>query len=259
MSVRDQNGGESERLAPVTPLFGGLPAAGRGPARMTGAGPHRGDADAGSADRGGSATANASGSDWHRTWRDEPRGGRASGASLSRLGDDEASGEGSTVDDETDAIDASGGVEAAEAALLRKLRARSLSVQEARTALGGRGLSREQIDEILAETVRLGYLDDRALAEQLVHAGQDRRGQGRQAIGQTLAKRGVPRDVADAVLAELPDDDMERALEFARRKAGGIGGRDAQAELRRLAGQLSRRGYPSHVALSAARQALDER
>jgi regulatory protein len=52
---------------------------------------------------------------------------------------------------------------------------------------------------------------------------------------------------------------MERALEFARRKAGGIGGRDAQAELRRLAGQLARRGYPSSIALSAARQALEER
>ncbi|MCC4909756.1 regulatory protein RecX [Microbacterium sp. cx-59] len=148
---------------------------------------------------------------------------------------------------------------AAEASLLRKLRARSLSVQEARVVLGGHGLTREQVDDILTETIRLGYLDDRALAEQLVHAGQDRRGQGRQAIGQTLSKRGVPRDVADAALAELPDDDMERALEFARRKAAGIGGRDAQAELRRLAGQLSRRGYPSHVALSAARQALDER
>jgi regulatory protein len=142
---------------------------------------------------------------------------------------------------------------------LRKLRARSLSVQEARTVLGGQGLIRKQADDILAEMVRLGYLDDRVLAEQLVHAGQDRRGQGRQAIAQTLAKRGVPRDVADAALAELPDDDMERALEFARRKAGGIGGRDAHAELRRLAGQLARRGYPSNVALSAARQALDER
>lgn len=259
MSVRDQNGGESERLAPVTPLFGGSLAAGRGPARVTGAEPHRGDADADSAGAGTPETGDVSGRDWHPTWREEPRAGRASGASVFRLGAEEAPGDGSSTDDETDDVDPSAGVEAAEAALLRKLRARSLSVQEARTALGGRGLSREQIDEILAETVRLGYLDDRALAEQLVHAGQDRRGQGRQAIGQTLAKRGVPRDVADAALAELPDDDMERALEFARRKAGGIGGRDAQAELRRLAGQLSRRGYPSHVALSAARQALDER
>ena len=171
--------------------------------------------------------------------------------------EDEDEDEGGAEDD--GAAAATDAAAAAEASLLRKLRARSLSVQEARTALGGHGISREQIDDILAETVRLGYLDDRALAEQLVHAGQDRRGQGRQAIAQTLAKRGVPRDVADVALSELPDDDMERALEFARRKAAGIGGRDAQAELRRLAGQLARRGYPSNVALSAARQALDER
>jgi regulatory protein len=33
---------------------------------------------------------------------------------------------------------------------------------------------------------------------------------------------------------------------------------DPQAALRRLVGQLTRRGYPSHIAMTAARQALDE-
>jgi regulatory protein len=73
-----------------------------------------------------------------------------------------------------------------------------------------------------------------------------------------MAGRGIPREVADAALADLRDDDLERALDYARTKAVSLARLDAQTGLRRLVGQLTRRGYPSHVAMTAARQALDE-
>ena len=44
-----------------------------------------------------------------------------------------------------------------------------------------------------------------------------------------LRKRGIPRDVAEAALAELPDDDAERALEVARTKVRGVDGKDYDA------------------------------
>jgi regulatory protein len=147
----------------------------------------------------------------------------------------------------------------AEKALLRKLRTRSLSVVEARRVLGESGLDRADADDLIEEFVRRRYLDDGALAEQLVHAGADRKGQGRQAISLTLAKRGVPRDIADTALADLPDDDAERALEFARVKARSLDRVDDDAAFRRLVGALSRRGYGGSAATSAARTALDER
>ena len=156
---------------------------------------------------------------------------------------------------------ADGGVDAAEAAergLVKKLRARQLSVSEAKTYLGQQDLDAESVAGILDAFIERGYLDDARLAEQVVHAGVDRKGQGRQAIAQSLAKRGVPRDVADAALAELPDDDAERALEFARSKAGSMRGLERDVALRRLAGQLARRGYGGSAALNAARLALDE-
>ncbi len=147
----------------------------------------------------------------------------------------------------------------AEAVLLRRLRGRSLSLAEARDVLRGvEGIDESVIDDLLAKFADLGYLDDAAFAEQLALSAVERRGQGRQAVVQTLRKRGIPRDVADAVVAELPDDDAERALEFARSKARSVGGKDYDASLRRLAGQLARRGYSSSVALTAARQALDD-
>ncbi|RWR14201.1 RecX family transcriptional regulator [Microbacterium enclense] len=146
-----------------------------------------------------------------------------------------------------------------EAVLLRKLRGRSLSLAEARTTLRAvEGVDDVVIEEVVTKFVDLGYLDDEAFAEQLAMSAVERRGQGRRAVVQTLRKRGIPRDVADAAIAELPDDDAERALEFARSKARSVGGKDYDASLRRLAGQLARRGYSSSVSLEAARQALAE-
>lgn len=161
------------------------------------------------------------------------------------------------VDTDTEVDDAAL-AQAASDALLRRLRSRSLSEREARTFLAQRDLSRDAVEEIVADFLRLSYLDDAGLAEQLVHIGVSRKGEGRVAIAQAMARRGVPRDVADAALGAVGDDDADRALEFARRKATSIGGRDDDAALRRLVGQLARRGYPSSVAMTAARQALAE-
>ena len=77
-------------------------------------------------------------------------------------------------------------------------------------------------------------------------------------IAQELARRGVPREVADVALAALPDDDAERALRFARTKARSMASLDRNTALRRLTGQLTRRGYGGSIALNAAREALDE-
>ena len=148
--------------------------------------------------------------------------------------------------------------ENAENILLKRLRTRQLSVTEARALVSQRGLGADEVDSVLEDFLRRGYLDDAGLAEQLIHVGTDRKGQGRQVIAQTLAKRGIPRDVADAALATLPDDDFERALEYARSKARSLASVDRETAVRRLAGQLARRGYRGSVALTAAQTALDE-
>ncbi|MFV0374204.1 regulatory protein RecX [Microbacterium sp.] len=145
----------------------------------------------------------------------------------------------------------------AEQDLLGRLRRRSLSVREARRVLAGHDLDQAQVDGVIERAIRNGYLDDRQLAEQLVHTAVERRGKGRVVAAQELSARGVPRDVVDEVLTTLPDDEAERALEFARTRISRLTGLDRDVALRRLAGQLARRGYAAH-ALSAARQALDE-
>jgi regulatory protein len=154
----------------------------------------------------------------------------------------------------------SGGLarDGAEGALLKRLRTRQISVREARQMFAEREVDPETAEAILTDFEDRGYLDDARLAEQLVHGAVSRKAQGRRAIAQVLSTRGIPRDVVDAALDELPDDETERALEFARQKARSMGSLDRDAALRRLHGQLARRGFGGPVAMGAARQALDE-
>ena len=152
---------------------------------------------------------------------------------------------------------------AAEGFLVRRLRSKSLSVSEARDLLRGfehegQRVQASQIDDVLDDFGRRGYLDDATLAWHLVTSGVERKGQGRIALARSLAQRGIPREVIDEALAELPDDDAERALDFARSKARAMSGLDPETALRRLVGQLARRGYNGAIAMTAAKAALRE-
>lgn len=185
--------------------------------------------------------------------------GRFGGGSFTRVGDAASAGPDVESDDIDTATDVEAAAERAEALLLRKLRSRSMSLSEARTVIRGvEGVDEAVVEDLIARFVDLGYLDDAAFAEQLAMSAVERRGDGRRAVAETLRKRGIPREIVDATLDELPDDDAERALDFARSKVRGVEGKDYEASLRRLAGQLARRGYPSSVALTAARTALSE-
>ena len=142
--------------------------------------------------------------------------------------------------------------------LTRRLRRSALSEREARTFLAQRGIEPSLVETTIERFTSRGWIADAVLAEQLLYAGTSRKGQGRRAIAQTLSQRGIARDVADAALASLPDDDDERALEYARTKAHGLRSYDLETAMRRLMGQLARRGYSGSTASSAARTALTE-
>jgi regulatory protein len=149
-------------------------------------------------------------------------------------------------------------VEDAADMLTRRLRRSALSEREARTFLAQRGIDPSVVEATVERFTARGWIDDAVLAEQLLYAGTSRKGQGRRAIAQTLSARGIAREVSDAALASLPDDDDDRALEYARSKAHGLRSYDLDTAMRRLMGQLARRGYSGSIASSAARTALTE-
>lgn len=223
------DGGE-EHLAPIIPLFGrGAPAVQEdGPEHQSDV-EHQRDAVA-----EGAATATT-------VQRDV--------TVIDRAFDDSAQSD----DDESERVR-----DRAAQALVRKLRARSLSISEARGALREHALDSAQIDNVIDEFCGRGYLDDALLAEHLVITGIERKGQGRVALSRSLAQRGIPRDVIETAMGDLPDDDAERALEFARGKARSLSRLEFDTALRRLVGQLARRGYGGSVAMNAAKTALRE-
>ncbi len=161
-------------------------------------------------------------------------------------------------EDDVDAVDPEQRVKTATDRLLRKLGSRGLSVSEATDVLAvrrrapRRGIDRDR----RPRRSRMPFSDEPPPSA--VHAALTRNKDGRRGIAQKLAKCGIARDVADAALAELPDDDAERALEFARTKARSMGGLDRDTAIRRLSGHLCTTQHPGHVSLTAARAALDE-
>lgn len=244
--MTEARGGESERLAPVTPLFGD------GDAART-----RGQIEPGPSAR---HPARGTASDVMPRLRALLTDAERAGATV----EPRFAAHGRSHDVEPGQAPDSAAIRAAaEELLVRKLRARSLSISEARMILKGyesqgSRLPAEQIDDILDAFCGRGYLDDAVLAGHLVTSGSERKGQGRVALSRALAQRGIPRDIIDAALDELPDDDAERALEYARTKARAMSRLDPDTALRRLVGQLARRGYGGSVAMTAAKRALAE-
>ncbi|HEX5856950.1 MAG TPA: regulatory protein RecX [Microbacterium sp.] len=201
---------------------------------------------------------------------DKPR--RAVAFSEEYWADDDAAGSdpvpaafrGGDGDDDVEAaadpevIDRDAMVDTAVAGLTRSLGRRGLSVAEARARLRSDGLTDVEAEDVLADFEQRGWLDDAVLAEQLVYAATTRKDMGTRAVRQLLVKRLVSREVIDAVVSELPDDDVERALEFARTKARALTRYDDATATRRLMGMLARRGFGGSSAGQAARTALAE-
>ena len=108
--------------------------------------------------------------------------------------------------------------------------------------------------ELVADLESVGLIDDARFSESLVRmlAG---RGYGRSRVARELSRHCVDDDLITSVLEEaLPaDDELERALEVARRSVRG-----RCPSLHQLVGRLARKGFGPQVAFAASRQVLDE-
>ena len=139
------------------------------------------------------------------------------------------------------------------------------------TALARRGLSRRELerhlrdrefeqDEIDAELARLeevGFIDDVALAQNLVGTLQERKGLGRSGIAAELTRRLLSPAAIEYAL-ELVDsgDEVSRAREIAVKWVRQHGDVDRETATRRLSGYLARRGYGGSTVRAAIDQAV---
>jgi regulatory protein len=122
-------------------------------------------------------------------------------------------------------------------------------VSELRRLLIRKGEPPEEVDAAIERLRGSGLLDDANFARQLTRSKALGGGHSRRRIQQELAKRGVARDVSDAAIEQVFEEesvDEGAAIErVARKKLRTLTGVDAATRTRRLYGFLARRGYDS--------------
>lgn len=145
-------------------------------------------------------------------------------------------------------------------ALIKKLARKDLSQVEVEQFLEQNGLPSDQLDEWVERMLRLGYVDDVRLAENVVDQLRRRKGLGASSIKQELSRRKVSPMVIAEVLGESDqDDERARATAIAVKRAAQLSSYDEATAERRLTGFLMRKGYGSAVVRDAVKTALAAR
>lgn len=103
-----------------------------------------------------------------------------------------------------------------------------------------------EVETVLDEFERRGWLSERRVVEQLVHTRRSRYGARR--IERDLRQKGVSEEAVSAALSELKGGELEAAREVWRRKFGGIQPR-RPADRARQVRFLQGRGFVLEVIL----------
>ncbi|HEV2636935.1 MAG TPA: regulatory protein RecX [Actinocrinis sp.] len=121
-----------------------------------------------------------------------------------------------------------------------------------------KGIEAEAAEEILDRFTELGLIDDAQYARAFVESRHINRGLGSQALAFQLRQRGVDGELVSAALEQLDDEQQfETACRLVESRLSRMSRLDEQAQQRRLAGFLARKGYSGDVALRAVRLAME--
>ena len=143
---------------------------------------------------------------------------------------------------------------------LNALARRGMSSREMENLLERRELEPENIESEIARLEGSGLLDDSALAENLVRTLQERKGLGKSAISAELRRRKIDDAAISEALETIDvDDELERAIEIATKRAGQLSSYDPATAKRRLGAYMQRRGYGGSVLTQAMAAALEGR
>jgi regulatory protein len=132
---------------------------------------------------------------------------------------------------------------------LDMLEARARGVTELRRLLIQKGEPQADVDDAIARLLRSGLLDDATYARQFARSKALGAGLSRRRLQQELTKRGVAREVSDAAIDEVLEeegvDDNASIERIARKKLKTLAKLDVPTQRRRLYAFLARRGFES--------------
>jgi regulatory protein len=143
--------------------------------------------------------------------------------------------------------------------VLRRLTDAPRSRAELAADLAARNVPVEVSDRVLDRFTEVGLVDDAAFAEAWVRSRHATRGLSRSALRRELRGKGVDDEtVASAVDAIGVDAEEAAARSLDARRLPGTLRLPREARIRRLVGQLARKGYPGGLAVRVVREALAE-
>lgn len=146
----------------------------------------------------------------------------------------------------------------ARAIVLRQLTMSPKSRDQLRKKLRERNCPDDVAEAVLDRMIEVGLVDDEKYAEAYVRSKQVSRGLSKRALAHELRTKGVDRDTAEAVLAEVsPVEEEERARSLVEARLPRLRDLERNVVIRRLAGMLARKGYPSGLSLQVIREAID--
>jgi regulatory protein len=112
-----------------------------------------------------------------------------------------------------------------------------------------------EIEAVLDDCERRGWLSERRVVEQMVHTRRSRYGARR--IERDLVAKGVSGEAVTAALADLKGSELEAAREVWRRKFGGKEARNA-ADRAKQARFLQGRGFNLDVVMKVIKGEVDD-
>lgn len=141
--------------------------------------------------------------------------------------------------------------------VLRQLAMGPRTRRQLEDKLRDRGCEHQVAASVLDRMTAVGLVDDEAYAEMWVRSRQETKGLAAGALRHELRRKGVAEHVVDAALEEIrPEQEKEQARELVTRRLRTMSGLDREAQTRRLAGFLARKGYAPGVSYQVIREVL---
>jgi regulatory protein len=126
-------------------------------------------------------------------------------------------------------------------------------------AMRRRGIPDEAAESVLDRFTDAGLIDDAAFARAWVESRHQGRGLSRRSLSAELRQRGVDDDdISEAVEVVDPDQEVATARRLAERKLAATYGQPHDARVRKVAGMLARKGYPSGLVFRLIREVLEQ-
>jgi len=130
---------------------------------------------------------------------------------------------------------------------LTLLRYRGRSEKELRDRLAKKGYEREDIDAAVAHLKEYGFLDDRALAENLKHQAMNGKLLGFAGTRRFMQQRGIPRDIIDEAMQYNEGTELVALGKLIDKKRRTVEQYPEPKRTRSLIGFLMRKGYSLHL------------